>query len=127
APRALLSPVARLITRSGAAGDLARGQSTFMVEMAECARILNQPTPRSLLLLDEVSRGTSTFDGLALAWAIAEQIHDTVGARTLFATHYHELCDLAAEKPRAFNLTMAVSEVEGRVVFLRKSVPGAAS
>src|SRR5262249_7572454 len=79
------------------------------------------------LLLDEVGRGTSTFDGLALAWAIAEQIHDAVKARTLFATHYHELCDLAAEKPKAFNLTMLVSEVQGRVVFLRKIVPGAAS
>jgi DNA mismatch repair protein MutS len=117
----------RIFTRVGAADELARGQSTFMVEMAECARILNQATARSLLLLDEVGRGTSTFDGLALAWAIAEQIHDVVKARTLFATHYHELCDLAAEKPRAFNLTMAVSEVEGRVVFLRKIVPGAAS
>ena len=127
ASRARIGVVDRLFTRVGAADDLARGQSTFMVEMAECARILNQATPRSLLLLDEVGRGTSTFDGLALAWAIAEQIHDSVGARTLFATHYHELCDLAAEKPRAFNLTMAVSEAEGRVVFLRKIVPGAAS
>ena len=119
--------VNRLFTRVGAADDLARGQSTFMVEMAECARILNQATPRSLLILDEVGRGTSTFDGLALAWAIAEQIHDSIGARTLFATHYHELCDLALEKPRAVNLTMAVTESEGRVVFLRKIVPGAAS
>ena len=127
AARARIGVVDRLFTRVGAADDLARGQSTFMVEMAECARILNQATPRSLLLLDEVGRGTSTFDGLALAWAIAEQIHDSVGARTLFATHYHELCDLAAEKPRALNLTMAVSEAEGRVVFLRKIVPGAAS
>jgi len=111
----------------GAADDLARGQSTFMVEMAECARILHQATPRSLLLLDEVGRGTSTFDGLAIAWAVAEHIHDAIGARTLFATHYHELCDLTREKPRAVNLTMAVTEVEGRVVFLRKIVPGAAS
>ena len=98
-----------------------------MVEMAECARILHQATPRSLLLLDEVGRGTSTFDGLALAWAIAEHLHDGVRARTLFATHYHELCDLAREKPHAVNLTMAVSDVDGRVVFLRKVVPGAAS
>jgi DNA mismatch repair protein MutS len=95
--------------------------------MAECARILNQATSRSLLILDEVGRGTSTFDGLALAWAIAEHLHDGVGARTLFATHYHELCDLAREKPRTVNLTMAVTEVDGRVVFLRKIVPGAAS
>jgi len=77
----------------------ARGQSTFMVEMAECARILHQATSRSLLVLDEVGRGTSTFDGLALAWAIAEHLHDQVGARTLFATHYHELCDLARRSP----------------------------
>ncbi|HYZ89489.1 MAG TPA: DNA mismatch repair protein MutS, partial [Myxococcales bacterium] len=119
--------VDRLFTRVGAADDLARGQSTFMVEMAECARILHQATPRSLLVLDEVGRGTSTFDGLALAWAIAEHLHDVSRARTLFATHYHELCDLAREKPHAVNLTMAVSDVDGRVVFLRRVVPGAAS
>jgi DNA mismatch repair protein MutS len=127
AARARIGMVDRLFTRVGAADDLARGQSTFMVEMAECARILHQATPRSLLILDEVGRGTSTFDGLALAWAIAEHLHDRIGARTLFATHYHELCDLAREKPRAVNLTMAVKEVEGRVVFLRKIVAGAAS
>ncbi len=127
AARAHIGLVDRLFTRVGAADDLARGQSTFMVEMAECARILHQATRRSLLLLDEVGRGTSTFDGLALAWAIAEHLHDAVGARTLFATHYHELCDLAREKPRVVNLTMAVTEVDGHVVFLRKLVPGAAS
>ena len=127
AARARIGLVDRLFTRVGAADDLARGQSTFMVEMAECARILHQATQRSLLILDEVGRGTSTFDGLALAWAIAEHLHDRIGARTLFATHYHELCDLAREKPRAVNLTMAVKEVEGRVVFLRKIVAGAAS
>jgi DNA mismatch repair protein MutS len=126
AQRARIGLVDRLFTRVGAADDLARGQSTFMVEMAECARILHQATPRSLLLLDEVGRGTSTFDGLAIAWAVAEHLHDRA-ARTLFATHYHELCDLAREKPRAVNLTMAVTEVDGRVVFLRKVVPGAAS
>jgi DNA mismatch repair protein MutS len=127
AQRARIGVVDKLFTRVGAADDLARGQSTFMVEMAECARILHQATPRSLLLLDEVGRGTSTFDGLALAWAIAEHLHDAAGARTLFATHYHELCDLAREKPRIVNLTMAVTEVDGRVVFLRKILPGAAS
>jgi DNA mismatch repair protein MutS len=127
AQRARIGLVDRLFTRVGAADDLARGQSTFMVEMAECARILHQATPRSLLLLDEVGRGTSTFDGLALAWAIAEHLHDVSKARTLFATHYHELCDLAREKPHAVNLTMAVSDVNGRVVFLRRVVPGAAS
>jgi DNA mismatch repair protein MutS len=127
AARARIGLVDRLFTRVGAADDLARGQSTFMVEMAECARILHQATPRSLLLLDEVGRGTSTFDGLAIAWAVAEHIHDVLKARTLFATHYHELCDLAREKPRAVNLTMAVTEVEGRVIFLRKIIAGAAS
>jgi DNA mismatch repair protein MutS len=127
AQRARVGLVDKLFTRVGAADDLARGQSTFMVEMAECARILHQATPRSLLLLDEVGRGTSTFDGLAIAWAVAEHLHDHVKARTLFATHYHELCDLAAEKPHAVNLTMAVTEVEGRVLFLRKLVAGAAS
>jgi len=127
AQRARIGLVDRLFTRVGAADDLARGQSTFMVEMAECARILHQASPRSLLLLDEVGRGTSTFDGLALAWAIAEHLHDVARSRTLFATHYHELCDLAREKPHAVNLTMAVSDVGGRVVFLRKVVPGAAS
>ena len=127
AARVRIGLVDRLFTRVGAADDLARGQSTFMVEMAECARILHQATPRSLLILDEVGRGTSTFDGLALAWAIAEHLHDAVGARTLFASHYHELCDLSREKPRAVNLTMAVTEVDGRIVFLRKVVAGAAS
>jgi DNA mismatch repair protein MutS len=127
AQRARVGLVDKLFTRVGAADDLARGQSTFMVEMAECARILHQATPRSLLLLDEVGRGTSTFDGLAIAWAVAEHLHDHVKARTLFATHYHELCDLAAEKPHAVNLTMAVTEVDGRVLFLRKLVAGAAS
>ncbi len=127
AVRARVGVVDRLFTRVGAADDLARGQSTFMVEMAECARILHQATPRSLLVLDEIGRGTSTFDGLAIAWAVAEHIHDVVRARTLFATHYHELCDLSREKPRAVNLTMAVTEVEGRVVFLRKVIAGAAS
>jgi len=127
AERARIGLVDRLFTRVGAADDLARGQSTFMVEMAECARILHQATPRSLLVLDEIGRGTSTFDGLAIAWAVAEHIHDQVRARTLFATHYHELCDLAREKPHVVNLTMAVTEVDGRVVFLRKVIAGGAS
>ena len=127
AQRARIGLVDRLFTRVGAADDLARGQSTFMVEMAECARILHQATPRSLLVLDEIGRGTSTFDGLAIAWAVAEHIHDVTLSRTMFATHYHELCDLSREKPHAVNLTMAVTEVDGRVVFLRKLVPGAAS
>ncbi len=127
ATSARIGIVDKLFTRVGAADDLARGQSTFMVEMAECARILAQATTNSLLILDEVGRGTSTFDGLAIAWAVAEHLHDVVRARTLFATHYHELCDLAAERTHAVNLTMAVTEVAGEVVFLRKVVPGAAS
>jgi DNA mismatch repair protein MutS len=127
AESARIGLVDKLFTRVGAADDLARGQSTFMVEMAECARILAQASERSLLILDEVGRGTSTFDGLAIAWAVAEHLHDIVRARTLFATHYHELCELAAERGRAVNLTMLVTEVEGKVIFLRKVVPGAAS
>jgi DNA mismatch repair protein MutS len=127
AASARIGVVDKLFTRVGAADDLARGQSTFMVEMAECARILAQATERSLLILDEVGRGTSTFDGLAIAWAVAEHLHDKVKARTLFATHYHELCDLAAERSQVVNFTMAVTEVEGKVVFLRKVIPGAAS
>ncbi len=86
----------RIFTRIGASDDLARGQSTFMVEMCETANILNNATPRSLIILDEIGRGTSTFDGLSLAWSIVEHLHNQVGAKTLFATHYHELTELAA-------------------------------
>src|SRR6185312_3470460 len=117
----------RLFTRVGAGDDLARGQSTFMVEMSETANILRYATSRSLVLLDEIGRGTSTFDGLAIAWAVAEHIHDQVRCRTIFATHYHELTHLAHEKEHVVNLTMAVREWQDRVVFLRKLVPGAAS
>ncbi len=117
----------RLFTRVGAGDDLARGQSTFMLEMSETANILRHATARSLVLLDEIGRGTSTFDGLAIAWAVAEHIHDHLRCRTLFATHYHELTALAAERPHVVNMTMSVREWQGKVVFLRKLVPGAAS
>ena len=117
----------RIFTRVGAADNLARGQSTFMVEMTETASILHHATRKSLVLLDEIGRGTSTFDGLSIAWAVAEQLHDRIGARTLFATHYHELTDLAREKPRVKNLSVAVNESGGKVTFLRKLVPGGAN
>src|SRR6185295_791366 len=104
----------RVFTRVGASDNLARGQSTFMVEMTETANILHHATQKSLVVLDEIGRGTSTFDGLSIAWAVAEHLHDKVGARTLFATHYHELVDLSRDKPRVKNCTIAVKEHEGR-------------
>jgi len=127
AARARVGLVDRIFTRVGASDDLARGRSTFMVEMTETAAILHNATRRSLVVLDEIGRGTSTFDGLSIAWAVAEQLHDKVGCRTLFATHYHELQDLARERTRVRNLTVAVREVGDKVVFLRKLVPGGAS
>ncbi|XXF81595.1 DNA mismatch repair protein MutS [Myxococcaceae bacterium GXIMD 01537] len=117
----------RIFTRVGAADNLARGQSTFMVEMTETSHILHHATNKSLIILDEIGRGTSTFDGLSIAWAVAEHLHDRIGARTLFATHYHELVDLAREKPRVKNLCIAVKEHNGKVLFLRKLVPGGAN
>jgi DNA mismatch repair protein MutS len=127
ARRARVGLVDRIFTRVGASDDLARGRSTFMVEMIETAAILHNATRRSLVVLDEIGRGTSTFDGLSIAWAVAEHLHDTVGCRTLFATHYHELQDLARERPNVRNLTVAVREVGDQVVFLRKLVLGGAS
>jgi len=127
AARARIGVVDRIFCRVGASDNLARGQSTFMVEMVETAAILHGATERSLVVLDEIGRGTSTFDGLSIAWAVAEHLHDRVGARTLFATHYHELVELAREKPRVANATVAVSEQGGRVIFLRKLVAGGAS
>ncbi|WP_435008117.1 DNA mismatch repair protein MutS [Tundrisphaera lichenicola] len=118
--------VDRLFARVGATDELGRGQSTFMVEMTETANILNNATPRSLVILDEIGRGTSTFDGVSLAWAIAEHIHDQVGARTLFATHYHELVELEKTKPRLRNANVAVREHDGEIVFLHRIVPGGA-
>lgn len=117
----------RVFTRVGASDNLARGQSTFMVEMTETANILHHATKKSLVVLDEIGRGTSTFDGLSIAWAVAEHLHDRIGARTLFATHYHELTDLAREKTRVKNCSIAVREQQGKVIFLRKLIAGAAS
>jgi DNA mismatch repair protein MutS len=114
----------RIFTRIGASDDLARGQSTFMVEMTETANILNNATPRSLIVLDEIGRGTSTFDGLSLAWSIVEHLHNQVGAKTFFATHYHELTELAARLPRIKNFNVAVREWNEQIVFLRKIVEG---
>ena len=114
----------RIFTRVGASDDLARGQSTFMVEMSETANILNNATGRSLIILDEIGRGTSTFDGLSLAWAIVEFLHNQVGAKTLFATHYHELTELAGRLPRLKNYNVAVREWNDQIVFLRKIVEG---
>jgi DNA mismatch repair protein MutS len=116
----------RIFARVGASDELSRGQSTFMVEMTETARILNTATPRSLVVLDEIGRGTSTYDGISLAWAIVEHLHDQIGCRTLFATHYHELTDLAQSLAAVRNLNVAVKEWEDHVVFLHKIVPGAA-
>ena len=118
--------VDRLFSRVGAADDLARGRSTFMVEMVETAAILNQATARSLVILDEIGRGTATFDGLSIAWAAIEHLHETNRCRALFATHYHELTALAGRLPRLSNATLRVSEFEGDVVFLHEVVPGAA-
>jgi DNA mismatch repair protein MutS len=127
ARRARVGLVDRIFTRVGASDDLARGRSTFMVEMTETAAILHNATRRSLVVLDEIGRGTSTFDGVSIAWAVAEHLHDQLGCRTLFATHYHELQDLARERARVRNLTVAVREVGEEVVFLRKLVRGGAS
>src|SRR5262249_30638310 len=118
--------VDRLFARVGATDELSRGQSTFMVEMTETANILNNATARSLVILDEIGRGTSTFDGISLAWAITEHIHDRIGCRTLFATHYHELVELEKTKPQLRNANVAVREAEGDVVFLHRIVPGGA-
>jgi DNA mismatch repair protein MutS len=118
--------VDRLFSRVGAADDLARGHSTFMVEMVETAAILNQAGERALVILDEIGRGTSTFDGLSIAWATIEHLHQSNRCRTLFATHFHEMTALAAKLPRLHNATMRVKEWHGDVVFLHEVVPGAA-
>jgi DNA mismatch repair protein MutS len=116
----------RIFARVGASDELSRGQSTFMVEMTETARILNGATPRSLVILDEIGRGTSTYDGVSLAWAVVEYLHDNVGCRTLFATHYHELTDLRESLADVRNLNVAVREWQDEVVFLHKIIDGAA-
>jgi DNA mismatch repair protein MutS len=128
AEEARVGVVDRVFTRVGAADRVARGHSTFMVEMIEVSRILAQATTQSLILLDEVGRGTSTYDGLAIAWSVLEHLHESEGraARTLFATHFHELTALAERLPRARNLRVTVHEWKDDVVFLRKIVEGAA-
>lgn len=129
ASKAVIGLVDRIFTRIGASDDLARGQSTFMVEMDETANILRHATPKSLVILDEIGRGTSTYDGLSIAWAVAEALHDrdNKGVKTLFATHYHELTDLLATKQRAKNFNIAVKEWDDRIIFLRKLIPGGTS
>ncbi|ACI91273.1 DNA mismatch repair protein MutS [Afipia carboxidovorans OM5] len=126
AKRARIGVVDRLFSRVGAADDLARGRSTFMVEMVETAAILNQAGERALVILDEIGRGTATFDGLSIAWASIEHLHDANKCRALFATHYHELTALSAKLPRLFNATVRVKEWHGDVVFLHEVLPGAA-
>ncbi len=117
----------RIYTRVGASDNVAQGQSTFMVEMRETAAILHGASRRSLVILDEIGRGTSTYDGLAIAWAVAEHLHDAIGCRTLFATHYHELCELAQTRPTVVNFNVAAKQYGGEVVFLHKLVPGGAN
>lgn len=116
----------RIFTRVGASDDLSKGQSTFMVEMNETANILNNATAASLVILDEIGRGTSTFDGLSIAWSVAEHLHDAIGCRTLFATHYHEITDLERTRSGVINLNVAVREWNDQVIFLRKILPGRA-
>ena len=126
ATRARLGIVDRLFTRVGASDNLVRGQSTFMVEMAETSAILHTATRRSLVLLDEIGRGTSTYDGVSIAWAVSEHLHDRVGCKTVFATHYHELTQLADELPALRNFNVAVREVGDQVLFLHRLQPGGA-
>ena len=126
AARAHIGVVDRLFSRVGASDDLARGRSTFMVEMVETAAILNQASERSLVILDEIGRGTATFDGLSIAWAAVEYLHEKNRCRALFATHFHEMTALAEKLPRLHNVTMRVKEWEGDVIFLHEVGKGAA-
>ncbi|MCW8858707.1 MAG: DNA mismatch repair protein MutS [Deltaproteobacteria bacterium] len=129
ADKAQIGVVDRIFTRVGASDNLAKGESTFMVEMNETANILRHATDRSLIILDEIGRGTSTFDGVSIAWAVAEYLHDNkeIAAKTLFATHYHELTDLSITRERIKNYNVAVKEWNDQIIFLRKIVPGGAS
>jgi DNA mismatch repair protein MutS len=124
AAEASIATVDRLFTRVGASDNLARGQSTFMVEMSETSAILHNAGPRSLVLLDEIGRGTSTYDGVAIAWAVTEYLHDRVGCKTMFATHYHELMQLPERLQHARNYNVAVRETGDTVVFLHRLEPG---
>ena len=126
ARRAVIGVVDRLFTRVGASDNLARGQSTFMVEMSETSAILHAASPRSLVLLDEIGRGTSTYDGVAIAWAVTEHLHNVIGCKTVFATHYHELTQLTEELAHARNVNVAVREVGDEIVFLHRLEPGGA-
>jgi DNA mismatch repair protein MutS len=126
AKEARIDLIDRIFTRIGASDDLSRGQSTFMVEMSETANILNNASSRSLVILDEVGRGTSTFDGLSLAWSIVEHLHNQIGAKTLFATHYHELTELSSRLERVSNYRVAVKEWDDQLIFVRKIIPGGA-
>src|SRR5262249_41026451 len=117
----------RIFTRVGAGDELSRGQSTFMVEMTEAANILNNATERSLVILDQIGRGTSTYDGVSLAWAISEYLHDAIGSRALFATHYHELAQLAETLPGLRNYNVLVQEGGEQIVFLHKIAAGSAN
>ena len=126
AAEAEIGLVDRIFTRVGASDDLSRGQSTFLVEMNETANIIHHATQDSLVILDEIGRGTSTYDGLSIAWSVAEHLHDKIGALTLFATHYHELTEMARTHAAAKNFTVAVREWNDEIVFLHRIVPGAA-
>jgi DNA mismatch repair protein MutS len=126
AKKAAIGIVDRLFSRVGASDDLARGRSTFMVEMVETAAILNQASDRSLVILDEIGRGTATFDGLSIAWACVEYLHEVRRCRTLFATHYHELTALADRLSEVANVTIDVKEWRDEIIFLHKVKPGAA-
>jgi DNA mismatch repair protein MutS len=127
ARQAKLPILDRIFTRIGAADNLARGRSTFLVEMSEVASILNHATPSSLVLLDEVGRGTATFDGLSIAWAVVEHLQKHTRARTLFATHYHELTELAELLPAVKNVHVSVKETPNEIIFLRHVEPGSAN
>jgi DNA mismatch repair protein MutS len=127
ASRAVIGVCDRIFTRVGASDNLVRGQSTFMVEMAETSAILHTATSRSLLLLDEIGRGTATWDGLSIAWAVSEHLHDGIGCKTIFATHYHELTQLADELPAVRNYNVAVREAGESILFLHQLRPGGAS
>jgi len=126
ATSAHIGVVDKLFSRIGAADDISRGQSTFMVEMVETANILNNATDRSLIILDEIGRGTSTYDGLAIAWAIVENIHNTIKARTMFATHYHELTDLESKLGNTVCYTVKVQEWAGKIIFQHEVIKGKA-